>query len=187
MLGAHRFCSLHYTRSQLTVSSKFHQVPRYCDTVHSASRSDSLTKHRLSSARSAAASVATSSASRPFAQAPNAPASHRRRSVTAAALQGICFDKACQDAQDQIFLAVIAVPLLCLAAVVLYAVFRRQPADEASRCFACLHQTCNLVTMRACRTDINTSALVCSRFLRIRRRELSFGPQTAARPSVITR
>lgn len=55
----------------------------------------------------------------------------RRRSVITTAALGVCFDKACQEAQDQIFLAVIAAPLLCLAAAVLYAVLRK-PKDEAS-------------------------------------------------------
>jgi len=46
-----------------------------------------------------------------------------------AELRGICFDRACQDTQDQVFLAVVGIPLLCLAAAVLYQVFRKPPEE----------------------------------------------------------
>lgn len=57
-----------------------------------------------------------------------APQAHRQTTSTAA-LQGICFDRACQEAQDQIFLVVLAVPLLCLAAAIAYNFLRKPPAE----------------------------------------------------------
>ena len=57
-------------------------------------------------------------------------------------INGVCFDPACAQAADRIFLAVIAVPLVGLAAAILYAL---RPVDKEQVQALC-HTASGLVT-----------------------------------------